>query len=131
MHPAFNPADRRRFPRFQLEPMYAPMAVRFLDRDQFDFQGHAYDISEGGCRFELDRGIEPGTSIAMQITLPTMHTETGPGRAVFVFANVVWIEDEDEPGPVRMACVFSRFVRVGDRERLLGHLRTGRYRAAA
>jgi len=127
-----HPADRRRFPRFSLEPMYAPISARTLDSESFDNEGHAYDISEGGCRFELDRPIEPGTGIVLQITLPTMHSsQLGPGRAVFVFANVVWIEDEDQPGPVKMACVFSRFARVGDRERLLKELRTGRYRAAA
>ncbi len=127
----FNPADRRRFPRFRLEPMYAPIAVRFLDSERFDWQGHAYDVSQGGCRFELDRGIEPGTPVAMQITLPTMHAKIYEPRAVYVFANVVWIEDEDEPGPIKMACVFSRFARAGDEQRLLRELRTGLYRAAA
>ncbi len=128
---AFNPADRRRFPRFALDAAYAPIKVRFLDSDQFSVDGFAYDVSEGGLRFEADRGIEPGTGVALQITLPTMHAGVGPGRAVFVFANVVWIEDEDEPGPVKMAAVFTRFARAGDRERLLGELRTGRYRKAA
>lgn len=124
--------ERRRFPRFELEPMYTPIAVRFLDSEQFAYEGHAYDISEGGLRFELDRGIEAGTKIAMMINLPTMNTDaTGPGRAVFVFANVVWIEDEDEPGPVKMAAVFSHFARLGDRERLLAEFRKGVYRAAA
>lgn len=126
-----NPADRRRFPRFRTEPMYAPIAVRLLTGETFDLEGHAYDISQGGCRFELDRGIEPGTAVAMQITLPTMHNEPGESRPVYVFANVVWIEDEDEPGPIKMACVFSRFAIAGDEARLLGHLRTGAYRLAA
>lgn len=127
-----NPAERRRFPRFELQASYAPLKIRFLDQDHFSVDGNAYDVSEGGVRFEADRGIEPGTPVAIQITLPTMHSnDRGPGRAVFVFANVVWIEDEDEPGPVRMAAVFSRFARAGDRERLLGELRTGMYRKAA
>ncbi len=125
-------AERRRFPRFELMAGYSPLKVRLLDSEVFDIDGFGYDISEGGLRFEADRGIEPGTTVALQITLPTMHANsTGPGRAVFVFANVVWIEDEDEPGPVKMAAVFTRFARVGDRERLLGELRTGRYRLAA
>jgi hypothetical protein len=112
--------------------MYTPIAVRLLDRDHFEFEGHAYDISEGGVRFELDRPVQPGTRIAMQITLPSINEfDLGPGRSVFVFANVVWIDDEDEPGPVRMAAVFSQFARVGDRERLLRQFSTGRYRAAA
>jgi len=126
------PIERRRYPRFEVQPMYTPMSVRFLESEKFDYEGHAYDISEGGCRFELDRGIEMGTAIALQLTLPTMNNQIlGPGRAVFVFGNVVWLEDEDEPGPVRMAVAFTRFARVGDRERLLAELRTGRYKAAA
>jgi hypothetical protein len=117
-----------------LQPMYTPVAVRLLDSedDKFDIEGHAYDISAGGVRFEVDRALKPGTRIAMQITLPTAGDEdVGPGRSVYVFANVVWIEDEDEPGPVRTAAVFNHFARVGDKERLLRQFATGRYRVAA
>lgn len=128
-------ADRRRLPRFVTEAMYTPVSVRLLDSDQFNLDGHAFDISEGGLRFELDRGIEPGAGVAIRVMLPTMTGATparpGPGRAVFVFANIVWLADEDEPGPVKMAAVFTRFARAGDRERLLAELRTGVYQAAA
>ncbi len=127
--------DRRAHPRFVVEPMYTPICVRPLDRDNYEpdagWSGHAYDISEGGLRFELDRPIKPGTRVAMQITLPSMHADIGPGRSIFVFANVVWIDDEDEPGPARMAAVITDFVRAGDRERLLRQFASGRYRAAA
>jgi len=128
-----NPADRRRFPRFRVEPMYTAIAVRPIDSERFPWTGHAYDISQGGCRFELDVPIEPGTPVMMQIILPTMHAGVGSDahKAVWVYANVIWIEDEDEPGPVKMACVFTKFPRVGDEERLLRELRTGCYRAAA
>ena len=86
------PIERRRYPRFEVQPMYTPLSVRFLDSDKFDYEGHAFDISEGGCRFVLDRGIEMGTAIALQLTLPTMNNQIlGPGRAVFVFGNVVWL----------------------------------------
>ncbi|MCU0689153.1 MAG: PilZ domain-containing protein [Phycisphaerales bacterium] len=124
-------AERRRFPRFETEPMYTDIGLRMLDSEHFAWTGHAYDISEGGLRFELDRPIAPGTQVALRITLPTMHADLGPGRAVFAFANVVWLEDEDEPGPYKMAAVFSQFCRAGDRERLLGELRKGIYRIAA
>lgn len=123
--------DRRQHPRFELEPMYCPVAVRTLDSDVYNIEGHAYDISEGGIRFEMDQAVPPGTKIAMQITLPCTGADIGPGRNVLVFANVVWIEDEDEPGPVRTAAIFTEFVRAGDRERLLRQFATGRYRAAA
>ncbi len=124
--------ERRQFPRFELEPMYTTIALRFMDGETFDLEGHAYDVSEGGLRFELDRPIAPGTRVALRITLPTMQGgDRGPGRAVFVFANVVWLEDEDQPGPYKMAAVFSQWARAGDRERLIGEFRTGVYRQAA
>ncbi|MBL8763557.1 MAG: PilZ domain-containing protein [Phycisphaerae bacterium] len=124
--------ERRRYPRYTLEPMYTPVAVRPLDHDTFDIEGHAYDISAGGMRFELDRAVKPGTTVAIQISLPSMQREdVGPGRSVFVFANIVWIDDEDEPGPVRTAAVFTHFARAGDRDRLLRHVVTGQYRLAA
>lgn len=124
--------DRRQFPRFVLNPMYTSISARLLDSEHFTIEGNAYDISEGGLRFELDRAIEPGTKIALQITLPTWNQEDiGPGRSIFVFANVVWLEDEDQPGPYKMAAVFTHFARAGDRERLLRQFASGRYRAAA
>ncbi len=130
--PSGKATDRRQYPRFQLEPMYTPIAVRTADSEHFDIEGHAYDISEGGIRFELDRAVPPGTKIVMQITLPNLDPmQIGPGRSILVNANVIWIEDEEEPGPVRTAAVFTGFARVGDRERLLKQFATGRYRAAA
>ncbi len=124
--------DRRLFPRFQLEPMYTPLAMRTMQDDHFDNEGHVYDISEGGVRFEADRPVKPGTAVAMQITLPNLNrNEIEPGRTVLVYANVVWVEDEDEPGPYKMAAVFTEFARAGDRERLLRQFASGRYRAAA
>jgi len=124
--------ERRRYARFTLEPMYTPIAVRMLDSEVFDIEGHAYDISEGGMRFELDRAVLPGTKVAMQITLPSLSPmEIGPGRSIMVFANVLWLEDAEDPAPFRMAAVFTHFARAGDRERLLRQFATGRYRAAA
>lgn len=124
--------DRRVHPRFVLEPMYTPVSARLLDSESFDIEGHAYDISEGGLRFELDRPIAPGTKVALQITLPNLDAhDIGPGRCIFVFANVIWLEDEDDPAPYRVAAVFTHFARAGDRERLLRQFATGRYRAAA
>lgn len=124
-------ANRRQFPRFQVQPMYTPVAVRFLDEEHFRIEGHAYDISEGGIQFELDRAIAPGTAIALRVALPRgAAPDSGPGRAVFVLGNVVWFDDS-EPGPVRMAMTITRYCRAGDRERLLRQLQVGRFRQAA
>ncbi len=124
--------NRRQFERFTLSPMYTPISVRLLDDDRFSLEGHAYDISEGGCQFELDRALEPGSSVAMQITLPVDRRtdDIGPGRSVFVFGNIIWLNDE-ESGPVRMAIAFTRFARAGDRERLLRQMGNGLLRRAA
>ncbi len=125
--------NRRLHERFKLPAMYAPVAVRLVEDEQFTHSGHAYDISEGGLRFELDRAMPPGTQVALQVTLPgEPETDDGPGRSVFAFANIVWLQDEeDEPGPVRMAAVFSKFAREGDRERLVRQLGSGRFAKAA
>ncbi|GDX99406.1 hypothetical protein LBMAG48_18100 [Phycisphaerae bacterium] len=125
--------NRRRFERFMLPAAYTAIAIRTLDSDTFDFEGHTYDISEGGLQFELDRGFEAGTQVAIKIELPDAVLaagDTGPGRAVFAFGNIVWMDDS-EPGPVRMAVVFTRFARTGDRERLLRTFAAGRLRRAA
>lgn len=124
--------NRRQFERFALAPMYTPINARLLENQEFTLEGHAYNISEGGVQFELDQPVAPGTPVALQITLPqgAAEADLGPGRSVFVFANVVWIDDE-EPGPVRMAAVFTRFARLGDRDRLLRAMGSGRYARAA
>lgn len=126
--------DRRRHTRFVLPSMYTEVEARPLDSDTFDWKGHAYDISVGGMRFELDRPVEPGTQIALRLQLPgAQHMKLTDRRPVYVFANVVWIEEDDveQGGPVRMACVFNRFVMPGDEARLHTRLRSGRYSAAA
>jgi hypothetical protein len=127
-----NQVNRRQHERFAVPPMYTPISVRLLDETVFTLEGHAYDISEAGVQFELDHPIAPGTPIAIQIMLPPNADELGPGRSVYAIANVIrLVEDPDEPGPVRMACAFTSFARLGDRERLIRHLVRGRYARAA
>lgn len=126
--------ERRRHERYLLPSMYTEVEARPLDCEEFVWQGHAYDISEGGMRFELDSPVEPGTPIALRLQLPgAQHLLASERRPVHAFANVVWIESEDvdQGGPVRMACVFTRFVVPGDAERLRGRLHSGRYSLAA
>lgn len=126
--------DRRQHPRFVLPSMYTAVEVRPLDSERFEWKGHAYDISEGGMRFELDNAIELGSQIAVRIQLPgAQQLKITERRPVYAFANVVWLEEEDvdQSGPVRMACVFKRFVLPGDSERLRGRLKSGRYSLAA
>ena len=128
-----NPAERRQFERYRLPSMYTAIAARELHAEQFSLTGHAYDISRGGMRFELDQPLEPGTRIALRIELPGSAASWAEPRVVFAFANVVWIEqdDLDDTGPVRMACVFTNFCRPGDEDHLMRRLRSGRYAKAA
>lgn len=126
--------DRRRHPRFSVSPSYTPVRLRLMEEDSFARPGHAYDISEGGIRFEMDIPIESGTPVAMEIQLPEqpgmLHTNDGIGRAVFVIGNVVWC-DTEEPGPAHMALAITRYARSGDKERLIRRLTTGVYSRVA
>lgn len=123
--------NRRKHERFIVPPMYTPICVRLLDDTNTTMDGHAYDVSESGIQFELDRSIAPGTPVAIQIMLP-QGDQDELGRSVFVIANVVWLtDDSDEPGPSRMAAVFSSFARLGDRERLIRQLVRSRFTRAA
>jgi len=120
--------ERRRFVRHALPPMYSPMALRTLDSERFAYEGHIYDLSEGGVQFEIDRPLSPGTRAGLRIELPGAMafgrsrtpgpaSDVGPGRAVFALGTIVWLSDE-EFGPPRMAAVFNQFCRAGDRARL-------------
>jgi hypothetical protein len=120
--------NRRRFQRFELRPMYAPISVRVLNDEATTAEGHAYDISEGGVRFEIEERLAIGTALAIHITLPSPGDELGPGPTIMAFAQVAWVEEEDEHPPYRCAATFTSFARFGDRERLLKAFSTGRYR---
>ena len=127
------PSDRRQHVRFALPSMYTNIAIRPLDQDTFLYEGHAYDLSLGGMRFELDRPIEPGQDVGVRIMLPTAGLAWVDRRPIFARANLVWLNEEDltEAGPIRMACVFSRFMQPGDESRIERALHSGRYALAA
>lgn len=128
--PTISPKiDRRRFPRFTLPVAYTPIAVRLLHEKEFTNEGHVYDLSEGGLRFEVDEPVPVGTRVAIRLALPDWADQRTSD--VYAMATIVWVEDEDEPGPVKMAAVINEFCRAGDRDRLLATFATGRYRLAA
>jgi hypothetical protein len=126
--------NRRRHERFSLPPMYSAVTVNTLTPGTGEpklhcaYDGHCYDISEGGVQFELDEELPYGTPVELNIELPTQAGE--PVRPVKVYANVVWT-DTSEPGPVRMAAVFSRFAQSEDKERLFKQIISGRLARAA
>lgn len=123
--------NRRIHERFMLQPGYTSAAVRqHPDEQSFSLEGHVYDISEGGICFELDRPLEPGSTVSMMIDLPSNCNDTGPGRAVFVTGNIVWCEVE-EPGASKMALAITRYDRAGDKGRMIKALTSKRYLRAA
>lgn len=127
-----RPLNRRQFERYCLNAAFTPVTVRLRDDGMKVLDGHSYDISEGGIQFELDEPIEPGTPVILQVTLPipVAGHDLGPERSVVATANIVWADDS-EPGPVRMAAVFTGFAHVADHGRLMRALsRTSHLRAA-
>ncbi len=123
-------ANRRQYDRYLVDPGYTPIAVRLWEDDDFSLTGHAYNISEGGCCFELDVALEPGSSVGMRITIPGRETSVGK-RAAFALANIIWAGQPDEPGPVPHAAAFRLFAREGDKEELMDALKSGRFAIAA
>lgn len=131
------PFNRRRFARYAVSPMYTPVRVRRLSERDYAFEGHAYDLCEGGVQIELDHAIPAGTPVAVELTLhgSSWADDEDPAgglvdRTVVVFGNVVWA-DADEAGPARIAIAFTRFPRAGERDRLLRCLYSGRLARAA
>lgn len=107
--------------RYALDPAYTMVTVqRFEDGRLATVEGHAYDLSPGGIRFELDEPLEVGERVAFCLQLP------GETTSIFVSGRVVWTHDEeDDPGPRRMGAVFTRFLAGEDRSRLLRYLNGG------
>lgn len=123
--------NRRRHPRVATPAMYTAVALRLVGQKRFTHEGHAYDVSEGGMQFELDRAIPAGTPVEARLELPVSFGDSTATCAVTVFGNVVWA-DESEPGPARMAVAFTRFADAVEGATFLTRLNAscGRRRAA-
>jgi hypothetical protein len=92
--------DRRNAERFRLETALVRVVVgahgTSPDTKGF-FEGHAYDISEGGLRVELDAPLPVGTPVDVELHFP------GLGAPVRLVGSVARLFDEiDDPGPRRM-----------------------------
>lgn len=122
--------NRRQFERFAVIPAYTEVVVRLPGKTEA-LEGHAYDISEGGVRMELDHSIEPGTSIIVEVKLPPGNARSGGIEEVLARGTVMWADDDGVPGPVRMGVLFDEFASNVDRDRLLGRFATGAYNRAA
>lgn len=120
--------DRRRHERFTVDPMYSAVAVSPLPTSNrtsdgcggehvdghVDSQvdGHVYEVSLGGIRFELDQPLPVGTRVSVEVTLP------GCTKPICAEGRIVRVFDEiDDPGPRRMVVEFETFA-AGAREYL-------------
>jgi len=119
-----NEVDRRSHTRYSLPSMYTTLTL-VDDQGNAIHEGHVYDISQGGMRYELDEALTPGSTVTVQIDLPGHNSSD-----VKAVCNVLWVEEEDleHPGPVRMAC---SFVSLADAPALAAMLNRGRYHLAA
>jgi hypothetical protein len=119
--------NRRQCERFRLPAMYTSVsATPVAAQATPNFQGHAYDVSESGIRIELDEPLDPGQTVDLRLDLP------GGAAEVSARADVVWVnEQEDDPGPRRMALRFIKFKTGDDRARLLRYLGSSPTRVAA
>jgi len=117
----------REHERIRVQPMYTSVIAKALgEHPDLEMLGHIYDVSEGGVRIELDEPLAPGQTVSLQLEFP------GTAAAVKVSANVVWVHDEqDDPGPRRMALRFTEFTSDPDRHRLADYIERERSRRAA
>lgn len=116
-------SDLRAEPRYRAHAAYTRVVVRpsagtvTEPKPGPEQEGHAYDLSARGVRFELDDAMPTGTPISFEIDLPGCRTPVrGKGRVVRVFSG------EDDPGPRRMAAHIEEFESEHDRVRLAEHL---------
>lgn len=109
--------DQRRHVRRKLDAPYTDIRVRRMGQGFAMLEGHAYDISLGGIRIELDDPLLAGEFVDMEVRLPKMH-ET----PIRVAGRIVRFCDPGEVGPIRMGVMFNEFHTAEDRARLARHL---------
>lgn len=119
--------DRREHPRFMLPPMHAPVTIQRIELGSLrPLEGHAYNVSERGLRFEIDEVLEPNEYVAFRLTLPQESClVSGRGR-------VVWVADDlDDPGPRRAGLLIETFEDPRDAARLTRMFGSGALQRAA
>jgi hypothetical protein len=113
-----EPTTQPRQPRYTVDPMYSAVAVLLVggDAGAEPLDGHIYEISLDGMRFELDEPLAGGTRISVAMMLPGCTSAfSAEGCVTRVFDAI------DDPGPRRMEMTFDAFV-SGEAERLAAYL---------
>lgn len=112
--------DRRRHARFTVDPMFSSVAVlpagAAVPCGELGCDGHLYEVSLGGMRFELDEPLPRDARVSVAISLP------GCPQPIRADARIVRVFDQvDDPGPRRMVAEFETFAQ-GAREMLAKYL---------
>jgi hypothetical protein len=112
--------NRRAFERFSLPPMLSPITVqRVRDGKMETLTGHAYDISEGGMRIEVDEPVAPGERLNITFVLPGFAEGDAAGT-VCAACEVVWLTDaEDDPAFLRAGVRIVQYLDGASAQRML------------
>ena len=108
----FRPSEhcRREFPRLALAAMYSAVEITIDTEDGPQvLDGHAYDVSAGGVRIELDEPVAAGTPVHVRLDLP------GVNNSIRVRGDIVRLNDDPEdPLALRMGVAFRFFESLRD-----------------
>ena len=114
--------NRRAADRFAPKTGYSRVVVAIepTNPNAKPVEGHAYDVSLNGLRFELDEALEEGELVGIELHLPgLLGSIKSKGRVVRVF------DEDGDFGPRRMAVTFQGFDTPLDASRLTTHLGSG------
>lgn len=114
--PSESSAERRSSPRRRLDAAYTLVRVtRSGSPGPPTLEGHIYDISLGGVRFEVDAPLAVGEGVELELVLPGRQRTRLSGAG-----TVVRRHDREEVGPIRVGVMFTRV----DGEALARYLRS-------
>lgn len=113
----FRPDEQRQNTRHKVNAPYTDVTVHRDAKDTPKLKGHAYDVSLGGIRIELDAPLEAGEYVRVDLRLPKHHD-----HPVKVAGRAVRFCDPDELGPIRMGIMFTHFESLADYEKLAHQL---------
>jgi hypothetical protein len=100
--------------RFTVDPMYSSVTVTLPSETHAE--GHIYEVSLDGMRFELDEALPLGARVSVAMTLP------GCPAAICAHGRVSHVFDAaDDPAARRMVVEFETF-RAGARSTLERYL---------
>lgn len=116
-------SDQRRHARVKLPAAYTQVIVTRRAGPRGSraaiCAGHAYDLSLGGIRFELDQPLTPGEAVDLHLRLPGAFDQP-----IHVTGTCVRHHDPDETGPARVGVAFDRFCSRVDRAAIADYLQT-------